>query len=59
MLTGCLALMRSFEPLRLTHLLLAELLLLYFPFSRLVHAFTFAISRGYTGAEYGRRGVGV
>jgi nitrate reductase gamma subunit len=57
MLTGCLALMRSFEGLRLTHLLLAELWLLYFPFSRLMHAFTFVISRSYTGASYGRHGV--
>jgi nitrate reductase gamma subunit len=57
MLSGCLALLRSFEPLRLTHLFLAELLLLYFPFSRLMHAFTFLISRSYTGANVGRHGV--
>jgi len=57
MLSGCLALLRSFESLRLTHLFLAEMLLLYFPFSRLMHAFTFLISRGYTGADYGRHGV--
>jgi len=57
MLTGCLALLRSFEGLRLTHLFLAELWLLYFPFSRLMHAFTFVISRSYTGANYGRHGV--
>ncbi|MCU7801600.1 MAG: hypothetical protein KZQ96_00265 [Candidatus Thiodiazotropha sp. (ex Lucinoma borealis)] len=57
MLTGCLALAQSFEPLRLTHLLLAELLLIYFPFSKLMHAFTFVMSRGYTGATMGRKGV--
>jgi nitrate reductase gamma subunit len=57
MLSGCLALAQSFEVLRLLHLLLAELLLLYFPFSKLMHAFTFAISRGYTGAAMGRKGV--
>jgi len=57
MLTGCLALARSFEPLRLIHLLLAELLLVYFPFSNLMHAFTFAISRSYTGANMARKGV--
>ena len=57
MLTGCLALAQSFEPLRLIHLFLAELLLIYFPFSNLMHAFTFFISRGYTGATMARKGV--
>jgi nitrate reductase gamma subunit len=57
MLSGCLALAQSFEPLRLLHLLLAELLLIYFPFSKLMHAFTFVLSRGYTGATMGRKGV--
>jgi nitrate reductase gamma subunit len=57
MLTGCLALAQSFEPLRLIHLFLAELLLIYFPFSNLMHAFTFIISRGYTGANMARKGV--
>ncbi len=57
MLTGCLALAQSFEPLRLIHLFLAELLLIYFPFSNLMHAFTFSISRGYTGATMARKGV--
>jgi nitrate reductase gamma subunit len=57
MLSGCLALAQSFEPLRLLHLLLAELLLIYFPFSKLMHAFTFIMSRGYTGATMGRKGV--
>lgn len=59
MLTGCLALARSHEALRVTHFLLAELLLLYFPFSALMHTFTFPFSRGFTGAHYGRRGVKV
>ncbi len=57
MLTGCLALARAFEPLRLLHLFLAEALLIYFPFSKLMHAFTFVLSRGYTGATMGRKGV--
>jgi nitrate reductase gamma subunit len=57
MLTGCLALAQSFEPLRLLHLGLAELLLIYFPFSNLMHAFTFVFSRGYTGAAMARKGV--
>lgn len=57
MLTGCLALAQSFEALRLIHLLLAESLLIYFPFSKLMHTFTFVLSRGYTGATMGRKGV--
>jgi nitrate reductase gamma subunit len=59
MLTGCLALGRSHEFLRLTHLLSVELLLLYFPFSSLMHAFTFPFSRGFTGAIYHRRGMNI
>ena len=57
MLTGCLALAHSFEGLRLFHLLLAEMLLIYFPFSNLMHAFTFPISRAYTGATMARKGI--
>jgi nitrate reductase gamma subunit len=59
MLTGCLAILRSHEVLRLTHLFTAELLLLYFPFSSLMHAFTFPFSRGFTGAVYNRRGLNI
>ena len=59
MLTGCLALARSHESLRILHFFLAELLLLYFPFSALMHTFTFPFSRGFMGAHYGRRGVKV
>jgi nitrate reductase gamma subunit len=36
---------------------LVNLWLIYFPFSRLMHAFTFSLSRGFTGAIYGRRGI--
>ena len=57
MLTGCLALAQSFEALRLIHLALAEILLIYFPFSNLMHAFTFTISRAYTGAMMGHKGI--
>ncbi len=57
MLTGCLALFQSFEGLRVLHLFLAELLLVYFPFSNLMHALMFVPSRGYTGAMLGRRGI--
>jgi nitrate reductase gamma subunit len=59
MLTGCLALLERFEGLRLIHFFLAELLLIYFPFSSLFHAFSFPVSRGYTGVAYGRRGVSI
>ena len=59
MLTGCLALARSYESLRILHLFTAELLLLYFPFSMLMHTFTIVLSRGYIGAHYGRRGVNI
>jgi nitrate reductase gamma subunit len=57
MLTGCLALFESYTGLRLLHLLSVELLLIYFPFSNLMHAFTFLISRSTTGASAGRHGI--
>jgi nitrate reductase gamma subunit len=59
MLSGCLALGRAHESLRLVHFFLVEMLMIYFPFSSLMHAFTFVISRGALGAHYGRRGVSV
>jgi nitrate reductase gamma subunit len=57
MLTGCLAMQQSHESLRALHMLCVEALMVYFPFSRLMHTFTFLFSRSYTGATYGRRGV--
>ena len=57
MLTGCLALLESFTELRLLHRFCVELFLIYFPFSRLMHAFTFIPSRAFTGAWFGRRGI--
>lgn len=57
MLTGCMALGRQSEFLRGLHLGLAELWLIYFPFSSLMHTFTWPISRWITGWEAGRRGV--
>jgi len=57
MLTGCLALMEGFTGLRVVHRFTVELLMIYFPFSRLMHAFTFIPSRAFTGAWFGRRGV--
>ncbi len=57
MLTGCLALQESHVALRATHMLFVDVWLIYFPFSRLMHAFTFVLSRGNTGATYGRKGM--
>ena len=57
MLTGCFALLESFHELRLLHRFFVELFLIYFPFSRLMHAFTFIPSRAFNGAWFGRRGI--
>ena len=57
MLTGCMALIETFEGLRVLHRFTVELLMVYFPFSRLMHAFMFIPSRAFTGAWFGRRGV--
>jgi len=57
MLTGCLALLESFSELRLLHRFSVELFLIIFPFSSLMHAFTFIPSRALTGAWFGRRGI--
>ena len=57
MLTGCLALGESHDGLRALHMLSVNIFLIYFPFSRLMHAFTFAISRAKTGAAMARKGV--
>lgn len=57
MFTGCLALFESFVGLRVLHVFAVELLLIYFPFSNLMHAFTLFISRGATGARAARHGV--
>ncbi|MCP4980786.1 MAG: hypothetical protein GY935_09880 [Gammaproteobacteria bacterium] len=57
MLTGCFALLKGFSELRLLHRFTVELLLIYFPFSCLMHAFTFIPSRAFTGAWFGRRGI--
>lgn len=57
MLTGCLALLEEFEALRALHRFSVEIFLIYFPFSRLMHTFTFVPSRAFTGAWFGRRGV--
>jgi nitrate reductase gamma subunit len=55
--TGCMALFQSHDSLRAIHMLAVEVLLIYFPFSRLMHAFTFLLSRSYTGAAMARKGI--
>ncbi len=57
MLTGCLAMQESVVALRATHMLFVNIWLIYFPFSRLMHAFTEFLSRGAAGASYGRKGM--
>jgi nitrate reductase gamma subunit len=57
MLTGCMALAQSSTELRLLHRFTTELLMIYFPFSALMHAIMFVPSRTYTGTMFGRRGV--
>lgn len=56
-LTGFMAMQQTYDVPRVIHLLSVEFLLIYFPFSRLMHTFTFVFSRCYTGASYARRGV--
>ncbi|GBE44186.1 MAG TPA: hypothetical protein ENH05_03750 [Rhizobiales bacterium] len=57
MLTGCLALGQQSVFLRGLHMGFVELWLVYFPFSSLFHTFTWPLSRGYSGALFGRRGI--
>ncbi len=57
LLTGCLALQEAHDSLRAVHMGFVDIWLIYFPFSRLMHTFTFALSRGATGASYGRKGM--
>lgn len=57
MLTGCMALGEQSVALRAIHLASVELWLIYFPFSSLMHTFTWLPSRMMTGADAGRRGV--
>jgi nitrate reductase gamma subunit len=57
MLTGAFAMQESHDLLRAIHMLMVNIFLIYFPFSRLFHGFTFVLSRGNTGATYGRKGM--
>jgi nitrate reductase gamma subunit len=60
LLTGYLAYHRLIDPYPLVlglHILSAELLMVVFPFTKLMHAITFIFARWYNGAMAGRRGV--
>lgn len=60
LLTGYIAFHRMIEPYPLAlglHLLSVEILLIVFPFTKLMHAFTLFIARWYTGALMGRKGI--
>lgn len=57
MLSGCFALQEAHVTLRAIHLALVELWLVYFPFSSLMHTFTWPLSRAMTGATAGRHGT--
>lgn len=59
MLTGCWVYFQPESGLAYIHLFTMELLMLYFPFSNLMHAFLFVSSRAYTGALFGLRGMKV
>lgn len=60
LLTGYLALYHLFLPYSLMlalHLLSVEILLIVFPFTKLMHTFTLFLARWYTGANAAQRGV--
>ncbi|MES9855480.1 MAG: hypothetical protein ABW166_02605 [Sedimenticola sp.] len=60
LLTGYIAYHRMIDPYPLAlglHLLSVELLMVVFPFTKLMHAFTLFLARWYNGAMSGRRGV--
>lgn len=60
LLTGFLAVNRLLAPYDLMlalHLLSVELLLIVFPFTKLMHAFTWVLARGYQGLIAGRKGA--
>ncbi len=57
LLTGCFALGGESPAMRALHMLSVEAWLVYFPLGSLFHAFTWILSRGYTGAMLARRGI--
>ena len=62
LLTGYLAYHHLFLPytwMLAIHILSVELLMILFPFTKLMHAFTLFVSRWYTGSMAGEKGVKV
>lgn len=60
LITGYIAFHRMIAPYPLAlglHILSVEILLIVFPFTKLMHAFTLFIARWYTGAMMGRKGI--
>ncbi len=60
LLTGFLAfkhLLFPYTTMLALHILSVELLLVAFPFTKLMHTFTLFIARWYNGAEFARKGV--
>jgi len=60
LLTGYLAFHHMFiryELMLALHILSVELLLVLFPFTKLMHTFTLFLARWYTGSNFGRKGV--
>ena len=60
LLTGYLAFHHMFvryELMLALHILSVELLLVAFPFTKLMHTFTLFLARWYTGSTFGRKGV--
>ncbi|HOV04684.1 MAG TPA: hypothetical protein PLG99_09765, partial [Kaistiaceae bacterium] len=60
LLTGYMAfhhLLLRYELMLALHILSVELLLVVFPFTKLMHTFTLFLSRWYTGSAFGRKGV--
>ena len=60
LITGYIAFHRMIAPYPLAlglHILSVEILLIVFPFTKLMHAFTLFIARWYTGALLGRKGI--
>jgi nitrate reductase gamma subunit len=60
LLTGMMAYSHVGPPYQTTlamHILSVELLLVWFPFGKLMHAFTIFITRGATGMQFERKGA--
>ena len=54
---GCNSAARSAPMLLAIHILSVELLMVVFPFTKLIHAFTLFMARYYNGAISGYKGV--